>query len=113
MSGKIAYCNCKAPAKWLYMPGGGRENPFYCDDCVPRGCSCNERSTVAEHYHPPVSFYPNIEEDGVENVDWKWVNEEKTIWASIDEKGRYWPCCEFEYDTEGNNFADLYEDTTD
>ena len=49
-------------------------------------------------------IHPTVEEDGVEGVDWKWVNEEKTTWASIDEKGRYYPCCEFEYDTEEDNF---------
>lgn len=31
-------CNkCHALAVWLYMPGG---DIYYCDDHVPRGCSC-------------------------------------------------------------------------
>lgn len=29
-------CN-KNMAVWIYMP----KNYFYCDNCVPRGCSCN------------------------------------------------------------------------
>ena len=98
------YCDCGKPAKWLYMPGySSGANSFSCDDCVPRGCSCNEYSTKPEHYHPPVGFNPS-NEDGVEGVDWKWLDEEKTRWTHIDEKGRQWPCCEFEYDSEENNF---------
>jgi hypothetical protein len=99
------YCDCGKPAKWLYMPGySNKENPFSCDDCVSRGCSCNQYSTVAEHYHPPGGIHPNLEEDGSEGVDWKWVDEEKTTWARIDEQGRYYPCCEFEYDSDEDNF---------
>lgn len=99
------YCDCGKPAKWLYMPGySSGANSFSCDDCVPRGCSCNERSIVPEHYHPPGGIHPTLEEDGVEGVDWIWTNEEKTTWAHIDEKGRLWPCCEFEYDSDENNF---------
>ena len=28
---------CHNKAVWFYMPGTEK----YCDDCVPRGCSCN------------------------------------------------------------------------
>ena len=101
-------CDCGKVATWLYMPGyssGG--NSFSCDDCVPRGCSCNEYSTIPADYHPPVSIGP--EEDGIEGVDWIWVNEEKTRWCHIDEKGRKWPCCEFDNDPEGFDFS-KYED---
>ena len=53
------YCDCGNPAKWIYMPGySGGGNSFSCDDCVPRGCSCNEYSTKPEHYHPPAGFTP-------------------------------------------------------
>ena len=38
MSEKIEICdNCSNPATYMYMPGTG----LYCDDCLPRGCSCN------------------------------------------------------------------------
>ena len=71
-------------------------NPYCCDECVPRGCSCN-------HYYMSEEepILPNLEEDGVEGVDWKWVDEEKTHWTHIDEKGREYPCCEWMHDPDG------------
>ena len=93
-------CDCGQKAVWVYMPGYSSGSPYFCDECVHRGCSCNEYSTVAEHYHPPGGICPD-EEDGIEGVDWEWVNEEKTTWARIDEKGRRWPCCEYEFVEEG------------
>lgn len=29
---------CQSPAIWYYMPSSDIQ---YCDECVPRGCSCN------------------------------------------------------------------------
>ena len=93
-------CDCGQKASWIYMPGYSSGcSPYFCDDCVHRGCSCNEYSVRSEDYHPPGGIQP--EEDETEGVDWKWVNEEKTSWARIDSKGRQWPCCEFEFDEEG------------
>lgn len=84
------------------MPGYSSGcSPYFCDDCVGRGCSCNEYSVVDEDYHPPGGIRPNEEEDGVEGVDWQWVNEEKTRWSRIDEKGRRYPCAEYDYDPDG------------
>lgn len=94
-------CDCGKKAVWIYMPGFREGSPFFCDDCVNRGCSCNEYSVVPEHYHPPGGIHPTLEDDGIEGVNWKWTNEEKTSWCHIDEKGREWPCCEYEYDEEG------------
>lgn len=36
------YCNEKI-ATWFYMPSTNDDliDHFYCEDCVPRGCSCN------------------------------------------------------------------------
>ena len=31
--------NCKIIAVWYYMPG--KDEIYYCDNHVPRGCSCN------------------------------------------------------------------------
>lgn len=61
---------CGELAVWLYMPKGG----YYCDGCVPRGCSCN--------------WYP-VDADSDELI------EEK------DEYGRSYPCCEYFYDSSG------------
>ena len=90
-------CDCGKKATWVYMPGFRDGSPFFCNECVHRGCSCNEYSIVAEHYHPP----GGIEPEGIEEVDWIWVNEEKTSWARIDDKGRRYPCAEYDYDEDG------------
>ena len=43
-------CDCGNIATWLYMPSSSsKENPFYCDDCVPRGCSCNNTSLEEDY----------------------------------------------------------------
>lgn len=86
---KYEKCKCGQTATWLYMPGS-MPAPFFCDDCVPRGCSCNQYS-VTEFDMP----------SGVENVDWKWIDKDKTLFTYIDKTGREWPCCEFEYEEDG------------
>ena len=91
-------CDCGKLATWTYMPSNIMAHPFWCDDCVNRGCSCN-------HNHVGSSYdfqdgEPDLSEDGVEGVNWKWIKKGK-IWATIDEKGREWPCCEFDYEEEG------------
>ena len=94
------YCDCGKPAKWLYMPYTDNDgNPFYCEDCVSRGCSCNHNHTVEDFASAPTK------EDGVENVDWKWIELDK-VWVSLD-KGRQWPCCEFDWDEDEDNFESL------
>ena len=62
-------CHAKI-ATWNYMP---REFGYYCDDCVPRGCSCNLLGDE---------------------------NDESRI-EDTDEQGRLLPCCEFEYSRNG------------
>jgi hypothetical protein len=91
-------CNCGQSAVWLYMPGFQEGNPFFCNDCVPRGCECNNRHVSKDAYHPPLEN-PDLPE-GIEGVDWKWIAKDE-IWCSIDDKGREWPCCEYDYDEEG------------
>ena len=64
-------CGCGQPAVWWYAPGGA--NPFYCDGCVPRGCSCN-----------------------AEPIDGDMDNEDPGNWRqATDEQGRELPCCEY------------------
>ncbi len=95
-------CKCENMAVWAYMPNWGT---FYCDDCVSSingvGCSCNWRYTDVNVYHPSLDN-PDLPE-GIENIDWKWVNKDEGCWQSIDKKGRPWPCCEFDFDSEGFN----------
>lgn len=62
---------CSKMATWNYMPGKGESIDYYCDDCVPRGCSCIEN------------------ENGVEQVD------------PTDRLNRVFPCCEYMYNENG------------
>lgn len=92
-------CECGKIATWVYMPGfPNGDSPFFCDDCVHRGCQCNHRYVDVNAYNPPLDE-PELP-DGVENVDWKWIETNK-IWEYIDEMGREWPCVEYDYDEKG------------
>lgn len=84
-------CDCGKVAVWSYGPGySSGNNPNHCDDCVPRGCSCNHRSVLEEYSNEP---------EGVEGEDYKWIDQ--TTWTPIDEKGREFPCAEYFYDGDG------------
>lgn len=94
---------CNNIATWCYMPS---ESFYICDDHVNRGCSCNTYSIKEE--------YRNLPEDSeIEGKDWEWlkvddqnsdyeIKEEKTYWRYLDEKGRPYPCCE--YDSSENGY---------
>lgn len=70
------YCDCGDVAVWMYAPGHGEDfNDFYCEKCVPRGCSCQ--------LEPVDGDYDNLNSDN-------WVN-------AVDELGRLLPCVEFFY----------------
>lgn len=105
-------CDCGNVAQWLYMPGyGDGSNPYICDDCVSSpddiGCSCNW------HYGKPQEGLPTDEPEGIEGKDWRWIEhegneyiekitkEEDGYWQYIDERGRPYPCAEYEYDEDG------------
>jgi hypothetical protein len=68
-------CHAKI-ATWDYIPDCYDGKHFYCEDCVPRGCSCN------------IKDYPlnDPNEPGIEETD---------------ELGRLLPCCEFDYSLNG------------
>lgn len=105
-------CDCGKIAVWVYMPGysnGG--NSYICDDCVSSpediGCSCNW------HYGKPQEGLPTDEPEGIEGKDWRWIEyegdeytdkitkEEDGYWQYLDERGRPYPCAEYDYDEEG------------
>lgn len=82
------------------MPGYSNGKDFYCDDCVPRGCSCNVFS---------LDEFPI---DGTSEKNYIFWNkaltefthgktDESAYYEEVDEKGRRFPCCEFSYDEEG------------
>jgi hypothetical protein len=111
-------CDCGKDAVWLYMPGYSNGiNPFHCDDCVMDddnkiGCSCNW------HYSKPQEGLPQDLPEGIEGIDWAWVEhagdeyidkitKEEGFWIHLDERGRPSPCVEYDYDENGFDFSDL------
>ena len=88
-------CTCGKRAVWCYLPGySSGSSPYFCDECVHRGCSCNHR------YVKDKLFKEGDIPEGEEGKDWIWV-EEGSVWTSIDDKGREWPCAEYDYDPDG------------
>ena len=82
-------CECGKISVWVYMPGySSGSHPYFCDDCVPRGCECN------------YGYSDEIEPLWEENVDWKWI-EKDVSWTALDDKKREYPCVEYEYEPDG------------
>lgn len=97
------YCDCGKLAIWCYLPGFGKDiNPYACDDCVPRGCSCNQE-WVDEDYNETGLLNQNQPTES--DKPYIWVEEGK-IWSHVDEQYREPPCCEWGYDINKNNFKD-------
>lgn len=91
-------CDCGKKAIWVYAPGfASGESPYFCDDCVPRGCSCNHHYVKQEAYDPPLDK-PDLPTEKDNPI--KWIEENK-IWVHLDEKGREYPCVEYWYDEDG------------
>ena len=69
-------------AEWFYMPFSDPDRPSaFCDECVPRGCSCNL----------------DLKDDSMWD-DEEYQKDPKNWVEELDEKGRRYPCCEFMYD---------------
>ena len=100
-------CDCGKLAVWLYCPAREHDHPFYCDDCVIEKdvipCSCEWRTVDGEHAEQP---------EGVEGIDWKWIDVEKAKligydveieewWYQLQPNGKPWPCCEYNKYEEG------------
>lgn len=85
-------CKCGKIATWMYGPGKADDDTFACDDCVPRGCSCN------------IDYLP---------IDGNWDNRDESNWKAepeqLDDKGRRWPCCEWFHREEGYSDEPLTE----
>lgn len=74
MTQRAAKCmKCDALAVWELAPADSYGE--YCDDCVPRGCSCNRE------FNPKTNHW-----DGPQRRD---------------ERGRLLPCCEYSWEPEG------------
>lgn len=103
---KVKCCHCKEKdAVWFYLPGSMKNGNEFCDDCVPRGCDCNV------HHRIEIPMEPQDEPVIYWNEDiTKWTKEltaDSVYYESVDEKGRRFPCCEFDYDPEGLEIDDI------
>jgi hypothetical protein len=59
------YC-CEKDSTWLYMAGKGFEEDCYCEEHVPKGCSCNNFGFDIYDYHTEEekqSNFKNFKED--------------------------------------------------
>ena len=74
---------CDKVAVWFYLPGMediyDREDDYYCEDHVSRGCTCN--------LSPKDGGYENLDPEN-------WAED-------LDDQGRKFPCCEYMYSEEG------------
>ena len=74
----IARCKCGRFAMWQYTSG----DTAVCDECVPRGCSCN------------IIFTDDFDEDG--NLI-PLLDKDGNCVEETDELGRLLPCCEWDW----------------
>lgn len=74
---KANQCKCGQKAVWIYMP----DSTVACDDCVPRGCSCQEKL-----------------KDGVEPIFENdiLINAESDFEPTLDDDGKMLPCVEWD-----------------
>lgn len=97
---KMKLCDTcsKEVAVWSYMPGSGD----FCENCVPRGCSCNRELTPEN----PSANYGGMNVGSCPpKENFKWI-EEGLVWTNTDELGREYPCCEFSHHKDGIDIED-------
>lgn len=90
-------CSCGTTAVWVYMPSSNPPRyPYFCENCVSRGCSCGHEFTPDSDVGQKNGFGELPPKDN----NWKWI-EESISWCLTDELGRELPCCEFSYQSDG------------
>lgn len=73
---KLKCLECIKMATWINAKDA---SIYYCDTCVPRGCSCN-----------------------LQPADNNASYEDEVEWVQEYVHGRLFPCCEFNYNEEGH-----------
>ena len=68
---------CRGFAKWCHLPKGS----YYCDKCVPRGCSCNLELKLG--------VKALVDKNGC------IINNVEDYYQPLDDIGREYPCCEY------------------
>lgn len=88
-------CDCGRKATWVYMPSNDWCNPYFCDECIPRGCSCTKEDIREEYYGMCFSdiYNNNFNLPNKNEPFIKWIND--YTWCRVDEQLREFPCCEF------------------
>ena len=96
---KCQVCN-KKDAVWCYMPGHSNGIDLFCDDCVPRGCTCNQyhidefnKMIVIEQNY---LFWDKLREHSTNRI-----TNDTVYFEPLDEENRRYPCCEYLYDEDG------------
>ena len=111
---KIHKCShCNKTATWLYMPSTEKGCRFFCDDHVPRGCSCNvydlECDGEPEEDQLGCTIWWNREDydkcyikhlNPIEYAT-KERQPDSFYYEVLDEDGKRWPCCEYDYSPDG------------
>lgn len=99
---------CDNIAVWLYMPSN-KGRVFFCDNCVPRGCSCNV-DNIKEFGEPTNQHVMWWSKDStIEDLDNNGSlekSENSFYYEILDDENRRSPCCEFEYDEDGYDIED-------
>ena len=101
---------CNRTATWCYLPSGGGRY-MYCDEHVPRGCSCNNYDIQfdgePDESKGAVAWWP------IDDIDFNVINTERHNdsyhYQYLDNKGRVEPCCEYDYDPDG---IEVFENIT-
>lgn len=76
---------CNNMAVWYYMPSTSlnKDNDYYCDNCISRGCSCNAF----------IDFDEIIDNDAIVDFD----KNTEDVKYNKDQFGRDLPCVEYDY----------------
>ena len=104
---RIHRCSkCNRTAVWMYMPGR-YGHYMYCDEHVPRGCSCNnydlEYDGEPEKYRP-VAWWSR-DNQNLEKID--TVRKKNSYHYQYLYDGKLLPCCEYDHEPEGIEFLDM------
>lgn len=103
---KVKCCECNKIAVWSYMPHCNEKTleGFYCDDCVPRGCTCNvyalEEFDITDK-KCNIGFYDKNESHFNDENMYNEKQDTSFYFEYLDEKGRRFPCCEYDYCEDG------------
>lgn len=79
-----SYCGIRESV-WWYGPG----TETACEECVPRGCSCNKE--LKPEYEYLGEYFYGLKEIP-KDVD---LSDENLYTEPVDKKDRKYPCCEW------------------